>query len=371
MKVIFLVPYPIHVAPSQRFRFEQYFELLQSHGIEFEIQSFIHQKTWKILYQPGNHFFKIFGILGGLIRRLKIMARIRQFDWVFIHREAAPIGPPVFEWVISRLLKKRIIFDFDDAIWLPNTSKANSVASLFKSHHKISRICRWSYKISAGNQYLADYARKYNSRIVVNPSTIETDHYHNQVKDQYTEETIIGWTGTHSTLKYLQMVMPVLQKLEAVYHFTFIVIADKKPDIKLKNYRFVRWNHKTEIDDLLRFNIGIMPLQDDAWSKGKCGFKALQYMSLGIPAIASPVGVNKQIIDQGENGFLCASEDEWYDKLRLLIKEPDLRYLMGQNGRKKILEHYSVKSNTGNFLSIFQKNEAAEKVSTASSTIII
>lgn len=190
--------------------------------------------------------------------------------------------------------------------------------------------------------------------MTVNPTTIDTANHHNRIKDQYTDKVTIGWTGTHSTLKYLALILSPIQELEKIYHFDFVVIADKKPDFQLKSLRFIKWNKQTEIEDLLRINIGLMPLSDDPWTNGKCGFKALQFMALGIPALASPVGVNYEIIDDGENGFLCRSENEWLEKLKLLLKNRELRYLMGQKGRKRVEENFSVDANRENFLSLFR-----------------
>jgi glycosyltransferase involved in cell wall biosynthesis len=164
----------------------------------------------------------------------------------------------------------------------------------------------------------------------------------------------LGWTGTHSTLKYLEPLVPVLQKLESTYpHFRLVVIADKRPSLAVQSLIFLPWLKDREIEDLLQFDIGIMPLSDDVWTRGKCGFKALQYMALGIPAVASPVGVNKEIIDQGVNGFLCATEEEWFIHLKSLINHPTLREQIGQQGRRKVIDHYSVLSNTPTFLSLF------------------
>jgi glycosyltransferase involved in cell wall biosynthesis len=355
VKIIFLVPYPEKSAPSQRFRFEQYLDFLKDQGISYEVHPFIGKDAWNTLYKHGYLFSKLLGITKGYFRRFLMLGKIVFCQWVFIHREASPIGPPIVEWFIAKIIRKRIIYDFDDAIWLPNTSDENKIAGRLKYHSKTASICKWSYRVSVGNEFLADYAWKYNKRVVVTPTTIDTNSYHDRMKDQYTKETVIGWTGTHSTLKYLKLVLPVLQRLESVYSFKFMVIADKDPKLKLKSYQFIRWSQEKEIDDLLQFNIGIMPLTDDTWSKGKCGFKALQYMALGIPAVASLVGVNEKIIDHESNGFLCRTEDEWFEKLKLLLKEPDLRFLMGRNGRKKIEENYSVSSNKQNFLDLFKK----------------
>ena len=354
MKILFITPYPFNSAPSQRFRFEQYFDLLRQHDIHFVQQSFLSDNTWKILYAPGRYFRKFFGIIAGFARRTTLLFSINKFDFIFIHREASPIGPPIFEWIIAKICQGKIIYDFDDSIWLPNTSGSNKLVSGLKWHHKVASICKWSYKISCGNRFLMDFARHYNSNIQLNPTTIDTNHYHNRVKDQCSEKVTIGWTGSHSTVRYLDLVGSILQTIEQEYPIEFRVISDLQPQLDLKSLQFTSWRKDTEVEDLLAINIGIMPLSEDAWSKGKCGFKALQYMSLGIPAVASPVGVNKEIIDDGINGYLCATDSDWKKALTILITDENLRVEMGKKAREKIVERYSVEANSANFLSLFE-----------------
>lgn len=355
MRILFLVPYPSGRAPSQRFRFEQYLDALTAHGHQFHLAPFLSVATWDILYKPGHAAAKALGILGGFGRRLKLLFAVPSYDFVFVHREAAPVGPPVLEWLIAKVLGKKIIYDFDDAIWLANTSEANKIAAGVKWHHKVADICRWAYKNSCGNAYLAAYARQFNPQAVVNPTTIDTVHLHNQVRDQAAPgRLVIGWTGTHSTLKYLGQVVPVLAKLEAEgLDFEFRVISNQPPDLPLRTLVFLPWRKDTEIADLLGFHVGLMPLEDDPWAKGKCAFKALQYMALGIPALVSPVGMNTEVVEHGHNGFVCATPDEWETSLRKLLADASLRQSLGLAARQTIEQRYSVQANTPVFLALF------------------
>jgi glycosyltransferase involved in cell wall biosynthesis len=354
MKILFIVPYPTDKAPSQRFRFEQYYELLNEKGIDYDIKPFLSNEIWDILYLPGRFLKKAFGILGGLFKRFFLLFKLKQYDYIFIHREATPIGPSFFEYFASRWLKKKIIYDFDDAIWIPNFSEANSFFSFLKGYGNVHKICSYAYKISCGNEYLCDYAKQFNKNVVYNPTTIDTNNYHNRVKDQSGEEFVIGWTGSHSTIRYIGEIVPVLSKLEKKYTFTFRVISDFKPEFELNSLEYVKWKKESEIEDLLGFNIGIMPLVNDKWANGKCGFKALQYMSLGIPALVSPVGVNSRIVDHGLNGFICDTPEEWETSIETLLKNRETLGEMSKQTRKKIIDHYSVKSNSDNFIGLFQ-----------------
>jgi glycosyltransferase involved in cell wall biosynthesis len=353
MHILFIVPYPIDKAPSQRFRFEQYFSALQKKGITVTVKPFLSNEIWDILYLPGRFPRKALAIIGGLFKRFFLLFTLKKYDFIFIHREATPIGPAFFEYFAARWLKKKIIYDFDDAIWIPNYSEANSFFSFLKGYSNVKHICKWVYKISCGNEYLCDYARQFNKNVVYNPTTIDTENYHNKVKNQDTDNFVIGWTGSHSTIRYIEEVIPVLSELEEKYTFQFMVISDLKPTYNLKSLVYHKWNKHSEIEDLLKFNIGIMPLKDDKWANGKCGFKALQYMALGIPALVSPVGVNTRIVDDKINGFICTSPEDWKNAIEAIMKDKSLNKEIAKNTRIKIENHYSVKSNTANFIDLF------------------
>ncbi|MCF8257836.1 MAG: glycosyltransferase family 4 protein [Flavobacteriales bacterium] len=353
-RILFLVPYPLGIAPSQRFRFEQYFDALRQQHLEFEIRPFLDEEAMRILYKRGNLALKVWKVLFGLFKRFADLFTLWRFDMVFIHREAAPIGPPVFEWLIAKVLKKKVIFDFDDAIWIPNSSSSNPFISFFKRYENAESTCAWAWKVSCGNSYLRDHAARFNTSCYVNPTTIDTVGHHNRVKIFSERLMVIGWTGTHSTIRYIDRVLPILKELEREFNFEFLVIADKRPDFELKSLRFVPWDKASEIDDLLCMDVGIMPLENDRWAKGKCGFKALQYMALGIPAIVSPVGVNTEIVSHGVNGWVCDSDDDWMETLRAILSDPSRLPLLSDAARSTVEMRYSVKSNTENFLRLFQ-----------------
>jgi glycosyltransferase involved in cell wall biosynthesis len=354
--VLILCPYPLGLAASQRFRFEQYFDLMTKKGFEFNVKPFLTEDSWGIIYKSGNFSKKILGLFSGFLSRWIILFQMDRFDFVFIHREAAPIGPPFFEWVIAKIFRKKIIYDFDDAIWLPNTSPENNLAALVRWQSKVKLICGWSHKISVGNKYLGDFARQFSPSVYTNPTTIDTINLHNP--DRYSikqyDKIVIGWTGTHSTLKYLSVIEPVFESLYTKFQnkIELRIIADRPPELRIP-FQFVVWSKATEIEDLMQFHIGIMPLTDDRWAKGKCGFKALQYMALQIPSIASPVGVNAEIIENGKDGFLCQSLGEWEFALITLIENKKLRESIGNAARKKVTDHYSFSSNSSNFVSLF------------------
>jgi glycosyltransferase involved in cell wall biosynthesis len=350
MKILFLVPYPLGESPSQRFRFEQYFDALSLAGHSYVVRSFLSPKGWQIIYSKGNTLRKILTITSGFLRRFWILSSVTSYDTVFIHREATPIGPPVFEWIIAKVFRKKIIYDFDDAIWSTDNTTEGSLERMLRWRSKVDSICKWSFKVSCGNDYLCDYARQFNSSIVLNPTTIDTN-YHRPLPTLNNNEIVIGWTGSHSTLKYIDEIVPALQEIRGV---VFLVISNSTISLPVPSVQNIKWTKETEIEDLARIDIGIMPLPDDEWSKGKCGFKALQYMAMEIPAVVSPVGVNTKIVTNGVDGFVCNSTGEWIAALKKLVGDPALRKQFGVAGRKKVEHFYSVSSNTSTFLALFR-----------------
>ena len=356
--ILFLVPYPVGKAPSQRFRFEQYLDALTAAGHRYRLLPFLSDATWAILYRPGHTAAKVAGILTGFWRRVVLLFSLSAYDVVFIHREAAPIGPPVFEWVIAKVLGKKIIYDFDDAIWMKDPASEQTFISRLKWQQKVGRICAWAHRVSCGNDYLRAYAQRFNPAAVLNPTTLDTDRLHNQVREQPLapgQPVVIGWTGTHTTLRHLDLVWPALARLEAEGHrFEFRVIANQPPAaVGLRALRYQPWCKATEIADLLGFHFGLMPLVDDPWARGKCAFKALQYMALGMPALVSPVGMNTEVVQDGRNGYVCATAEDWYQAIRRLLTDEPLRARLGTAARRTIVERYSVASNTANFLALF------------------
>lgn len=353
MKILFLAPYPAYESPSQRYRFEHYLDKLGEKGISYSYKPFLSRRAWAYFFLPGHLFKKALAVAAGFLRRWGLMFIIGKYDYVFVHREAAPAGPPVFEWIISKLWRKKLIYDFDDAIWVPVVSHSNRMARFIKWPSKVAAICKMSYKVSAGNSFLAAFAGKYCKNTVVVPTVVDTDKVHNRLQNQAVSSPVVGWTGTFSTLKYLDIVIPALQRLQEKYNFTFVVIANKDPQLPLKNYRFITWRKETEIEDLLSMHIGIMPLEDGDVEKGKCGFKAIQYLALGIPAVVSPVGVNTDIVLDGVNGFVASSGEEWEKAIEALYTDAALRQNMGKEGRTKIVNEYSVSSSLELFLNLF------------------
>ncbi len=352
-KILFLTPSPLGISPGQRFRFEHYLPMLKENGFEYNVRPFLSLNGRKQLYTKGNVLAKIFAILGGFWRRLGDMFLLHKYDYIYIHRWATTAGPPVFEWMIAKIFRKKIIYDFDDAIWV-NESAYNKKYLAVKFLGKVAKICKWSHKVSVGNAYLYEFAANHNGNTFIVPTVVNTEEVHNIMQKQQVAMPAVGWTGSFSTLLYLDIIVPALQSLQTKVPFEFVVIADKDPKLPLKYYRFIKWNAETEVADLLNFHIGLMPLTDDEITRGKCGFKAIQYMSLGIATIVSPVGMNTTLITDGVDGFYATDKLGWEEKISLLLQDASLRKKLSDAARTKIEEHFSVASTKQIFISLFQ-----------------
>lgn len=339
MNILAIVPSIYDTSPGQRFRIEQWEPLLRERGVEITYAPFESEELHQLLYQTGSLGRKLAQVTRQFARRFSVINSARQYDAVYVFREGALLGPPLFEWLIKR---KRVpmVFDFDDAIFVSYRSPSNGYLSYLKFAAKTNTICRLASHVMVGNPYLADYARQFNPRVTMIPTTIDTEKYTVQPKEAV-EAPLIGWTGSFSTVQHLDTLGRALQKLAQRERFRLRVIGTPEYRLEGVDVEAMRWRAETEVEDLRSVDIGVMPLPNDAWSKGKCGLKALQFMALGIPTVCSPVGVNTDIIQDGENGFIADSEDEWVEKLSQMLRSVELRRRLGLAGRATVERTYS------------------------------
>jgi len=351
MKILFLVPYCSEGA-SNRYRVEQYLPYLKEANIDYTISPFVFNKFYKIIYLKGKYHKKIFYFIIAFFRRLKDVFRLHKYDVVFIHREACPLGPPVFEWIVH-LLGKPIIFDFDDSIFLQNFNPTNSFYRFLKFPSKIKTIIKMSSKVIVANGFLEEYARKFNKAVYVLPTPINTKKFF--VAKRISDQLTIGWVGSPTTAPYLQIIFNVMKILSNKYDFILKIIGgDQKiniPGVKVENHG---WQLEREVKDFQDIDIGLYPLPDNLWVRGKAGFKAIQYMSAGVPVVASSVGMIKEIVQDKVTGFLASSEMEWIDKISALIENPELRRKIGLAGRKVVEDKFSVRANVSKYIEILK-----------------
>lgn len=339
-KVLALAPYP-YLSADTRYRLCQFIPGLRNAGWDLTLRPFMDDGLFKIYNKRGKFGKKVWRSLGRTISRIYDCFEAGEFDAVILHKEAFPFGPPVIEKTLHRNQPK-IIYDMDDAFWT-HPPQFHQIGNWLRDPNRIQKMIGLSRHVLAGNRFLADFALKYNQHVTVFPTVLDTNRYlpRNEVDDGV---VTIGWVGRWSSESYLEQMIPVFRTLSKKYKsLLFKFVGTEGNNLKdLQNVEIVSWKLETEIEDIASFDIGIMPLADDIYSQAKCGFKLLQYMALGIPGVASPVGVNADIISDCENGFLASSEQEWIEKLSLLIENPQLRKAMGSSAREKVVMDYSL-----------------------------
>ena len=343
MKVLAWVPYPLGIAPGQRYRIEQWAPYLRDLGIEVTFQPFATPALNRALYQRGRWRAKMAGMVSGLGRRFAEALRANRYDAVFLQREASLLGPAWSE----RLLHARqpaIVYDFDDAIYLPYVSPTNRYLSYLKFPWKTRALCRMASAVTAGNVHLAEYASRYNGHVSVVPSTVSMREYQPRPTPAAESVPVVGWTGSHSSVPYLSVVRGALQELRRRRRFRVLVIGVERFEIPGVDVECRPWSAESEVRDLWDMDVGIMPLPDEPWARGKCGMKAIQYMGIGIPAVVSPVGANREIVEDGVTGFHAASEAAWTDRLELLLGDGSLRQRMGKAARESVRTSYSAEA---------------------------
>jgi len=340
VRVLALMPSLYDTSPGQRYRLEQWDPFLREQGVEIRYEAFESPELHGIVYKPGQIGQKLKLVSQALRRRSALVSKVKDYDVIYIFREAALLGPPLFErWIYQQRVP--IVFDFDDAIFVSYKSPSNGYLSYLKFAAKTKTNCRLAAHVMVGNPYLADYARQVNNNVTIVPTTIDTEKYQPRQPRNRSGPLVIGWTGSYSTVQHLDTLRGGLQKLAAQESFRLRVIGTPSYQIEGVSVEAMNWRSETELEDLSAIDIGVMPLPDDKWSKGKCGLKALQFMALGIPTVCSPVGVNTDIIQDNVNGLIAGSEDEWVEKLSLLLRSPELRQRLGQAGRQTVEQKYS------------------------------
>jgi glycosyltransferase involved in cell wall biosynthesis len=334
VKVLAWVPQEVDSSPGQRFRIEQWDPHLRRAGIEITYSPFAPARLTTLLQQSGGFARKAWSLTRALGHRIREAWNASEFDLIYVFREGALLGPAIAERILSGC-GIPFVFDFDDAIWIRYVSPANSYLSYLRFPRKTATLCRLAGHVIAGNRYLADYASRYNARVSVIPTTIDTVRYE-LLTPRAAPRPVIGWTGSYSTVQYLQLVSLALARLRTRREFRVVVVGGTGFSVDGVDVEHRPWRSATEVQDISCFDIGIMPLPDAEWERGKCGLKALQYMALGIPPVVSPVGINREIVDHGRNGFLAATEDDWVNTLDLLLGDPELRFRVGRAARATV-----------------------------------
>jgi glycosyltransferase involved in cell wall biosynthesis len=328
MKIAFLVA--SIDGPSTRFRVFQY------------LPYFAKEEEWDI---------KVYVLPDSLQEKIQVFFSLKSFDIVFLQKSLLSF----FNYQLLRKNSKLLVFDFDDAIMF-HDSRKEKIESFIR-RHRFARIIKNSDIIIAGNDYLKNHAMKYNRNVFVVPTPIDMERYKQETQLKSDITVTLGWIGSSSTIFYLELFKHVWDRIFIIYPNTRLkIVADKFFDCDKIPVIKKKWNYEDEIDDLHSFDIGLMPLTDDLWSGGKCGLKLLQYMAAGVPVICSPVGVNKEIVRHGVNGFWATNENEWLENLGKLIKNLSLREKIGKEAIRTVKQSYSLEVWAPKLQKILKKN---------------
>jgi glycosyltransferase involved in cell wall biosynthesis len=336
---------PKGLSPGQRFRLEQWAPYLRERdGIEMDFVPFESPKLTELLYQPGNRPEKALRVLYDFLRRASHVISARRYDGAVIYREASLIGPAIYERVLARA-KVPFILDFDDAIWMSGSkiSKANGIFSNLHFQAKTSTICRLASAVTVGNEFLASYAREHSRNVFILPTSIDLQTYPVQPELTADDPFVVTWSGSVHTLYNFEDARSALERFAQRRRVVVRVICNEPPSrpIAGADNEFIPWQEAGEAEAIGRTHVGIMPLQDKPFTRGKCGLKALQYMATGKPVVVSPVGMNADLIQPGQNGFVASTTDEWVDVLERLATSAELRQRLGRAGRATVEAKYS------------------------------
>lgn len=338
-KVLFLTKYARNGA-SSRYRTFQYLPWLERAGIECRVMPLFDEAYLIHRYQSGRG--RPQDVLRAFGRRLRALASARQFDLVVIEYELLPYFPALPErWL--NWLDVPYLVDYDDALFHQYDQHKNGWVRRLLGQ-KIARVMRCAKLVTVGNAYLAAYARRAGAaRVELLPTVIDLTRYPQlRVPRPPDRPFTIGWIGSPSTAAYLEAIAPALARVCRGGKGRLQLIGSGPVDLPDVPVEVLPWNDATEVNMLRHFDVGIMPLPDQLWARGKCGFKLIQYMACGLPVVASPVGVNAEIVEHGVNGFLASTEDEWVQALGSLLSDAELRERMGRAGREKVEQHYAL-----------------------------
>lgn len=345
MRILILCPYPEGVAAGQRMKYEQYFDDWRAAGHVVTVAPFMDTAMWRVLYDPGHFATKLWGTLKGFARRLRDLATLGRYDLVFVHMWVTPFGATWPErWARGRT--KRLIYDVEDNIVTPATAPTgsggaahpNPIARLFSRAHKARYLIVNADVVTVASPYLLPPYRELNRHHraeCISPS-LDTDRFlpaPDAVRRARSGPPVIGWTGTFSSVVYLDLLRDVFVELARRVSFRLRVIGNFDYTLSGVDVEVVRWTAEHEVADLQALDIGVYPLIDDDWSRGKAGLKIIQYQAVGLPCVASDVPLSRQQIRDGVTGFLVDTPAQWVERLEQLVRDRELRASMGRAAR--------------------------------------
>lgn len=349
MKILGLCSYPIE-SPASRFRLYQYVKPLAERGIDLTISPFLDSETFSRFYSKKNIFHLSKRIVPALLKRTRDLISIKNFDIIWVQREAMFFGPAFFESLYRNIGNRPMILDLDDATYIPYISPTfGKLGSFFKFFGKTDNLIKNSRATICGNRFIAEYVRKNGIEAVIVPTVADTEVF-KPIKKDNRDTVTMGWIGTHSTFPFLESIFPVIRKLSEKHKFKLKIVGSGRESVEIKGVEVenLSWSLEREVSDFQSLDIGLYPitatdLVTKEWIIGKSGFKAIQYLACGIPYVTSPVGICAEIGRADITHFNAVAEDDWYKSLDMLLSNSLLRSEMGVKGREFSLQNYTVK----------------------------
>lgn len=364
MKVLALASYPVQAAAT-RYRLEQFVNPLAARGITLTIRPFLDSILFERVYRREAMPRTAIGLLKASLLRFKDLVAANQVDVVLVQREAMMFGPPLVEWLAARVFKRPMVLDLDDATYVPYTSPTyGSLGSALKWFSKTDDLIRWAKIVTCGNRAIAEYVSGKGATARVIPTVVDLEVFRPAKRAVDEGPLVLGWVGTHSTFPYLESIFPVLQELAQKYRFRLKIVGAGRDQITIAGVKVenLKWQLDREVEDFQSLDVGLYPiaarLQAEQWTAGKSGFKAIQYMAVGIPYVATPVGAIAGIGERGTTHFCATSPEEWLRALETLISERERRERMGAAGRRHVTEHYDLSTQADTLAAALQ--QAAE-----------
>jgi len=343
VRVLVLTPYRYGEAPGPRSSIELWERVLRPAGITYDYAPFESENLHEIIYEPDHTAEKVTEMLRCYARRVLQMRRLRDYDAVLVYREAALIGPALLERIVAA--RKPIIYQLDDPLYIPYRSPSNGYLSYLKVFGKVGTICRLASVTIVNSRQHRQYAERFTSSIVEVPSVVDGEEYSYEPRNPRAKPVCIGWSGSHSTRDRLHEIGDVLADVSRRDDVTMRFIGSTTFDLPGVAHEARSWNPKTEVEDLRSFDIGLVPLPTDGWTKRKFYLKLVQYMALGIPAVATPLGSNPDVIQHGVNGFLARTPADWRRALQRLVDDDELRARMGEAAAHTAHARYTLQAN--------------------------
>ena len=326
------------LAASTRYRLEQYIPGLSEYGIDLQVHHLLGDEYLRCRFQGKR--LPLASLIQAGCKRLSLLLRCQQFDAAILYAELFPFLPG---WLERQLIRKPYVYDFDDAFYLKyRRRKFNLLQPALRK--KVDQVIAGAASVTAGNNRLVNYAQQINNKTFFLPTVVDVERYQPANHASSRAPFTVGWIGSPSTSPYLAAITRPLSTLGLEGPVRFIVIGGSAPAIPHVEVVEEKWLEETEIALINSFDVGIMPLVDDEWARGKSAFKLIQYMACGVPVIASPVGANRDVV-QEDYGFLAKSTEQWVNAFRFLRDNPKQRARMGIQARLRIETEYSLQRN--------------------------